>query len=82
MHKPVLIPRQDAEARCSMTQRRQAGGLQRCGWLQMHMQHVLVGSLTNAGLGCHKALGDDAQPVVRCNLDLPMQRACRAQGSE
>ena len=37
------------------------------------MQHVLMGSLTDAGLGCHEALGDDAQAVVRSNLDLPMK---------
>ena len=62
----------------NMTQCRQADSLQTPVWLQVHMQHVLMGSLTNASLGCHKALGDDAQAVVGSNLDLAMERACRA----
>ena len=65
-----------------MTQCRQAGTLQTPDWLQVNMQHVLMGSPTDAGLACHKALGGDAQTVVRSNLDLPMEWACRAQGSE
>ncbi len=73
---------QEHAAAWSLTQCRQAGSLQRPDWLHLRTQHMLMGSLTNAGLGCHKALGDDAQPVVRCNLDLPMQRACRVQESE